>query len=1028
MSNSDPFSSRFEVFGRAPRHLVPEINEGGFKDLNSLVKSGGGDDGRIILLRAPRAGFGKTVLLQRVRVANPGSHQFIKVSLLDGRHIGSAHVLEVTLQTLCEVLPASGGLTILDLLARRILARGLEPLVRSGEVPCQDREGAIRALREHPVETFDFHHDRAVTAQWTKTNFEVLGPRLASEISALSGAGLRESAYWVELLFRFATTSPGNVDRGRLLFETIFRGDLQKQSRSGAGERLHGLLALLGTVVCPVLVIDDTEGLSTHPPDALELASFLTSVTQGCPGVVIILSVNGDVWETAFLPRLPGGLADRLTENEIVLKPLAREDAERLVKARAGAHSDEVLKGMNWEAGEIYARKILKSAGTAWNELDLSPSADGSVDTGTGAEDFAAAKAPPAGFVPAPPQQGGLEVPKPKAPPEPPAAHGPGVPHGGPLTEPVAGAGMAALVGGSATGSGATGSPSSEKAEDTKLPAAAEQAAGDRSPAPSPFAAVVKPAVTPPGAGVSPATSEAKPEPPKPQVTPTPGSPTEVLEKPKAAPPALPPAAASAGPVGMPEPRPKEAAQKPVDAIKAPDKPEQEEKPAPAFESTTPPPLGKSPFAAVRKDHPAKPGEQVKSPEEPKQEEKPAAAFEPATPPPLGKSPFGAVRREQPAKPEKPQKSPEFSKGEKPAAASEQATPPPIGSSPFEGIEKTESPKTGMEGTGPKSPFGPEGRGGPSRPQEASGPTTAPKSPFAPTEIKESTRPPASDESSREPSKEAVGGKAGSFSPKAEPDVAVPPSLPTEEKGKEPPVRREDPRADAPAGSPFGAIGRKLPEPAGPRTSAVGPITPVAPTSPPAAQKSSVEESKAIEELKKAAATLSSAPTPASPGEGPFAASPGSPPAGTGNGADETAPPAAQSSPFAVPPANVGGPNQPAATGKSTLPSRKEPESRPAASPFEPATAPLQPGGEEAARSGKASPSAGSPFEAVEPKASPFTPVSTEAGKAPGSSPGSGGQVSEPARDPLDKTPSAEDENRVERLLRQFKERYGRGD
>ena len=63
----------------------------------------------------------------------------------------------------------------LDLLARRTLALGLEPLVATGEVPCQDREGALTALREQPVETFDFHHDRAVTAHWTKGVSQNLG-------------------------------------------------------------------------------------------------------------------------------------------------------------------------------------------------------------------------------------------------------------------------------------------------------------------------------------------------------------------------------------------------------------------------------------------------------------------------------------------------------------------------------------------------------------------------------------------------------------------------------------------------------------------------------------------------------------------------------------------------------------------------------------------------------------------------------------------------------------------------------------
>lgn len=366
MSSVDPFSSRFEVFGREARQVVPEINGEAFERLIGHLSPEPGADGRVVLLSAPRAGYGKSLLIQRVSESLTENHHFVKVTLMGGRTIDAAHVLEFVLESLCQLLPATEGLTMLDLVARRIIARGLEPLVRSGEVPCQDRDGALLALQESPVETFDFHHESAVTAHWTEANFEILGPRLAAEVAQVSGASLREAAYWVELLFRFATTSPENVERSRLLFETVFRPEGLKPSESGAGERLHGLLSLLGIATTMVLVIDDTEGLSTHPPDALELSSFLTNLAQTCPGTLVLLSVNTDVWDTAFAPRLPGGLADRLTEHRVLLAPLSMEGAESIVRSRGGARASEVLERMSWGDGELYARRVLKAASEAW--------------------------------------------------------------------------------------------------------------------------------------------------------------------------------------------------------------------------------------------------------------------------------------------------------------------------------------------------------------------------------------------------------------------------------------------------------------------------------------------------------------------------------------------------------------------------------------------------------------------------------------------------------------------------------------
>jgi len=369
MSKVDPFSSRFEVFGREARQVVPDINGRAFELLLGRLTPNPGADGRVILLKAPRAGFGKTLLIQRVAETLTSDHHFVKVGLIGGRTIEASAVLECVLESLCHVLPASEGLTMLDLVARRIIARGLEPLVRSGEVPCQDRDGALLALQQTPVETFDFHHEGAVTAHWTEANFEILGPRLAAEVAQVSGASLREAAYWVELFFRFATTSPENVERSRLLFETVFRPEGLRPSESGAGERLHGLLSLMGIATTAVLVIDDTEGLSTHPPDALELASFLTNLAQSCPGTLVLLSVNADVWDTAFAPRLPGGLADRLTEHEVSLQSLSRESAESIIRSRGGQRASEVLERMDWSNGELYARRVLKDASLAWEGL-----------------------------------------------------------------------------------------------------------------------------------------------------------------------------------------------------------------------------------------------------------------------------------------------------------------------------------------------------------------------------------------------------------------------------------------------------------------------------------------------------------------------------------------------------------------------------------------------------------------------------------------------------------------------------------
>ena len=229
----------------------------------------------------------------------------------------------------------------------------------SGEIPSHDREGALFAIENRPIETFDFHHQQAATAHWTQANFEVLGPRLASELSEISGCGLRGCAYWVDLLFRYATTSPEKVERSRLLSDCVF-GDLAGKSKNEAEEQLQSLIALLSLIEPVVLVFDETEGLSNQPDAGLRVAAFVVQLRQACPALTVILSVNEDVWQTGLSPLMPGGLEDRLTEFEVRLNELPRTEAENLLRSRFGKDSQEIAEKMDWPK-PLSARAVLRN-------------------------------------------------------------------------------------------------------------------------------------------------------------------------------------------------------------------------------------------------------------------------------------------------------------------------------------------------------------------------------------------------------------------------------------------------------------------------------------------------------------------------------------------------------------------------------------------------------------------------------------------------------------------------------------------
>ena len=367
MSNPAKQPTLFEVFGRHQSTVVPEVNEKALSRLTDVLTESSDEVGKVVLLRSPRAGYGKTLLLQAAHSRLNEGFRFLAVEPSGGGRIDGEVVLESVVRQLSEVLPASGGLTEFDLFARRLLALGLKPLLISGEIPSHDREGALFAVENRPIETFDFHHQQALTAHWTQSNFEVLGPRLTSELSELSGSSLRGCAYWIDLLFRYATTSPEKVERTRHLSDAIF-GDLKGQASSLAEERLQSLLTLLGLNEPIVLVFDETEGLSNQPESGLRVAAFIVQLRQACPALTVIFSLNEDVWETGLTPLMPGGLEDRLTEFEVLLDALSREDGESLLKSRFGDAAEKISKNMSWPE-PIFARAILKEGAKIARQL-----------------------------------------------------------------------------------------------------------------------------------------------------------------------------------------------------------------------------------------------------------------------------------------------------------------------------------------------------------------------------------------------------------------------------------------------------------------------------------------------------------------------------------------------------------------------------------------------------------------------------------------------------------------------------------
>src|SRR5690606_9846453 len=122
------FQLLFETLGRVPASHAESVNRQAYEVLSEILRVPVEKAGRCILLRAPRAGHGKTHLLSRVQHHLGADHEFIPLHAAFGCRIDSSTVTDDALRRLVRQLPASGGLTILDLVTRRLFASALQPL------------------------------------------------------------------------------------------------------------------------------------------------------------------------------------------------------------------------------------------------------------------------------------------------------------------------------------------------------------------------------------------------------------------------------------------------------------------------------------------------------------------------------------------------------------------------------------------------------------------------------------------------------------------------------------------------------------------------------------------------------------------------------------------------------------------------------------------------------------------------------------------------------------------------------------
>ncbi len=356
--------------------------------------------GRVVLLRAARAGFGKTHLLERLRLRLADLAYVHVVEYDSDKDFRWGGLLWGLLEQFHHTPsgPSERGTTLLDEVARRTFARLNVRMIEDGRVPCANPAAAVEALRERYMDLLDLADTRQAVGRWFADHFERLLSANSAILGSEAGLSLESATAWLRMLCAY---TQGVIDGPAMRFESLrwamHQGTGTAISAGGMSvvqaptvndaflkEKLmeFGRLAGLGRPL--VLVFDHLDMIHGQADKTLRMAGAMAEMRRMLPHSLLILSANQDLWGNTFQRFLPSALEDRLSGGQIQLGGLGRADAESLLRHRLHYARVETVEGESFlarlnlpelfarEAGrQLSPRSLLRHAARLWEEMEL---------------------------------------------------------------------------------------------------------------------------------------------------------------------------------------------------------------------------------------------------------------------------------------------------------------------------------------------------------------------------------------------------------------------------------------------------------------------------------------------------------------------------------------------------------------------------------------------------------------------------------------------------------------------------------
>lgn len=409
----NPFIDDVFTYGKEGNTGAPEVHQRVMSQcisvLETLIREGDdrhqwGSMGRCLLISAPRAGFGKSHLVGRLRSTTESIIAAVNLPFDPSRSISWPMVLASVLRQYSDTTcPQNRECSLMDETSRFFLASLVRASILSGSLSDKDCPESEASLRVDYRNIFS-RNSKSKILNWVDKRSGELAHAASQPMKSRWGLGRAEVSFWTGV---FVDYTKGYDDALE---------PLRGLSNGEARQRMLQFLRITSECRPITFIVDHLDGFHGSETAGMAIADILTSIRTEVTKCLTLLCINEDLWESVFEKRLPSAWIDRLTGEPARLSPLGKETARSLVLNRLESvgvsrnKSNEFFDLLSEELfgegreGDLFPRDLIRRARKLW-EISAADFYDGRNPVRTETPVQTAPKPTPESAFPFPPKK-----------------------------------------------------------------------------------------------------------------------------------------------------------------------------------------------------------------------------------------------------------------------------------------------------------------------------------------------------------------------------------------------------------------------------------------------------------------------------------------------------------------------------------------------------------------------------------------------------------------------------------------------